>query len=63
MATNYYRVVTADALHTQQKTARFIVEKKKADYLFTAKDNQKTLLDDLAALEEGDFSPGVPNSG
>ena len=57
------RVVTADALHTQQKTARFIVEKKKADYLFTAKDNQKTLLDDLAALEEGDFSPGVPNSG
>jgi hypothetical protein len=57
------RVVTADALHTQKETARFIVEEKKADYLFTVKDNQKTLLDDLAALDDGDFSPGTPNGG
>ena len=27
-------VVTADALHTQQDTARYLVETKKADYLF-----------------------------
>ena len=57
------RVVTADALHTQKETARFIVEDKKADYVFVVKDNQKTLLDDLSALDEGDFSPGVPNGG
>jgi len=27
----------ADALHTQQETARYIVEKKKGHYLFTVK--------------------------
>lgn len=36
-------VVTADALHTQTETARFVVEDKKADYVFTVKDNQATL--------------------
>lgn len=55
------RVVTADALHTQKETARFIVEEKKADYLFTVKENQKTLLDDLRALEKSAFSPGAPD--
>ncbi len=54
--------VTADAMHTQRKTARFIVEEKKADYLFTVKDNQPTLRDDIAALDEGDFSPGAPDA-
>lgn len=54
-------VVTGDAMHTQRETARFIVESKKADYLFTVKENQPTLLDDLAALEESDFSPGAPD--
>ena len=43
-------VVTLDALHTQQATARYIVEKKKADYLFIAKDNQPTLKQDIADL-------------
>ena len=52
------RVVTADAMHTQKNTARFLVEEKKADYLLIVKDNQKTLRDDIAALEEDDFSPG-----
>jgi hypothetical protein len=28
------KVVTADALHTQRETARFLVEDKKADYLY-----------------------------
>jgi len=51
------RLVTADALHTQRETARWLVEDKKADYLFTVKDNQPTLREDIAALEENDFSP------
>ena len=32
-------VVTADALHTQKEIANYIVEDKKAGYLFTAKEN------------------------
>jgi hypothetical protein len=43
-------VVTADALHTQKETARFVVEDKKADYVFTVKDNQPTLLQDIKDL-------------
>jgi hypothetical protein len=34
-------LVTADAMHVQKETARYLVEDKKADYLFTTvKDNQ-----------------------
>lgn len=44
------RVVTADALHTQVETARYLVEDKQAHYLFTVKDNQPTLKDDIARL-------------
>ncbi len=44
-------VLTADAMHTQHDTARFIVENKQADYLFIAKDNQPTLKNDIAALK------------
>jgi hypothetical protein len=40
-------VVTADALHTQKEIANYLVEEKKADYLFTVKDNQPTLLKDI----------------
>ena len=36
-------VVTVDAMHTQKETARSLVEDKKADYVFTVKDNQPTL--------------------
>jgi predicted transposase YbfD/YdcC len=39
-------VVTGDALLTQKEIATYIVEEKKADYLFTVKGNQKTLLSD-----------------
>jgi len=39
-------VVTGDALLTQKEIAAYIVEEKKADYLFTVKGNQKTLLSD-----------------
>ncbi len=52
-------VVTADALHTQHDTARYIVEDKGADYLFTVKENQPTLYWDLARLPQGAFSPGA----
>ncbi|TFH65032.1 MAG: ISAs1 family transposase [Gemmatimonadales bacterium] len=43
-------VVTADAMHTQRETARHIVETKEADYLFTVKDNQRTLRADIELL-------------
>lgn len=54
-------VVTADALHTQQETARYLVEDKKADYLLIAKDNQPTLRQDIAALELQAFPPSASN--
>jgi hypothetical protein len=50
-------VVTADAMHTQKKTARFIVEEKKADYVFTVKENQPTLRADIDLLHLEAFPP------
>jgi hypothetical protein len=52
-------VVTADALHAQKETARYIVEVKKADYLFTVKDNQPTLKQDIADLHLEAFPPSA----
>ncbi len=43
-------VVTADSLHTQAKTARYLVDEKHADYLLTVKDNQPTLKQDIQTL-------------
>jgi predicted transposase YbfD/YdcC len=43
-------VVTADALHTHADAAQFLVAQKQADYLFTVKANQPTLLDHCARL-------------
>jgi hypothetical protein len=43
-------VVTADALHTQKEFATYLVEEKKADYLFTVKENQPTLLEDIKSV-------------
>lgn len=51
------KVVTGDAMHTQTNLARFLVEKKKADYLFTVKDNQSTLKEDIEALNLTDAFP------
>jgi len=48
-------VVTGDALLTQREIARHLVEDKRADYVFTAKDNQPTLrkdISDLFAMQE-----------
>lgn len=52
-------VVTADSLHTQTETARYIVEDKKADYVFTVKDNQPTLKQDIQDLGLEAFPPSA----
>ena len=52
-------VVTADALHTQKETARYLVEEKKADYLFIAKDNQPTLRQEIADLHLESIPPSA----
>lgn len=52
-------VVTADALHTQTETARYLVEEKQADYLFTVKDNQPTLKQDIHDLRLDAFPPSA----
>jgi hypothetical protein len=57
------RVVTADALHTQRETARFLVEDKQADYLLTVKENQPTLYADLKALSPAHFPPARRDPG
>ena len=51
------RVVTADALHPQRETARFLVEDKQAHYLLTVKVNQPTRFADLSALSQAYFPP------
>jgi len=56
-------VVTADALHTQAETARFLVGEKHADYVFTVKGNQPALRDDIAALRLDAFPPGGHDDG
>lgn len=50
-------MVTADALHTQVKHARYLVEDKGADYFFTVKGNQGTLKKAIEDLDDEDFSP------
>ncbi len=54
-------VVTLDAMHTQKETARYIVQDKKADYLFTVKDNQETLKKDIKDLHMEVFPPSAPD--
>lgn len=51
------KIVTADALHTQVEHATYLKEHKKADYVFTVKGNQKTLLSDIQTLDDDDFFP------
>jgi hypothetical protein len=53
-------VVTADAMFTQTAIATHLVEDKHADYLFTVKDNQPTLRQDIEDLHlEGAFPPSA----
>lgn len=46
------KTITADALLTQRDFARYLVEKRMAHYHFTAKGNQKRLLEDIAFFFE-----------
>jgi Domain of unknown function (DUF4338)/DDE_Tnp_1-associated/Transposase DDE domain len=53
-------VVTADAMFTQTAIATHLVEDKHADYLFTVKDNQPTLRQDIEDLHlQGAFPPSA----
>lgn len=52
-------VVTADALHAQQEFTKFIIEEKRAEYLFTIKDNQPTLKNDIESLHLEAFPPST----
>lgn len=52
-------VVTADAMHTQKDLAAYLVEDQGADYLFTVKDNQPTLRQDIQHLGHGAFPPSA----
>lgn len=53
-------VITADALHTQDETARYLVKDKNADFVFTVKDNQPKLLKTISSLDYRAFSPRAP---
>ena len=59
------KVVVLDALHTNQETARLIVQELGADYLFTVKTNQESLHKTVQGLLKGGaFSPsgsGAPS--
>lgn len=57
------KVVTADAMHTQVEHARFIVEDKKADYVFPVKQNQGNLFKTIRNTRDEDFSPSASNTG
>lgn len=44
------KTITADALLTQRNFAEYLVTERKAHYHFTSKNNQKSLLEDIALL-------------
>jgi predicted transposase YbfD/YdcC len=54
------RLVSLDALHTQDETARALVLEHGADYLLTVKGNQPTVraqIEALVTVPQGDFPP------
>ena len=51
------KTITADALLTQRKLAHYLVTERSAHYVFTAKDNQPTLLADIRLLFEARDEP------
>ena len=54
-------VVTGDAMYAQKEVAKYVVEQKKADYVFTVKDNQPTLKKDIEDLGLEAFPPSGPD--
>lgn len=57
------KTVTADALHTQVELAEHLVEERGADYVFTVKGNQPTLLAQLEAVAWESLPPSGQNAG
>jgi len=58
-------LVSADAMQTQKKSAKYIVEEKQADYLMVVKANQPKLFKKLAKLSQapdGVFFPSGHHS-
>jgi len=54
------RVVSLDALHTQDETARALVLEHGADYVLTVKDNQSSVhknIQNLVTAPRADFPP------
>lgn len=51
------KTITTDALLTQRHLARYLVEDRKAHYLFTVKGNQPTLLKDIQLAFAGRGEP------
>lgn len=56
-------VVTGDALFTQKAIATHLVEVKHADYLFTVKENQPTLRQDIVDLRLDACPPSAHDAG
>ncbi len=58
------KTITGDALLTQHKLAQYLVEDRLAHYVFTAKDNQLSLAQDICLAFENhkaaDFSEPTP---
>lgn len=55
-------VVTADAMQAQQMAARFIVQEKGGDYLFSLKGNQPSIQEKSAALLNSAFPPSISST-
>ena len=51
------KTITADALLTQRALARYLVEERGAHYLFIAKDNQPTVLEDIRLFFQNRAEP------
>ena len=51
------QTITGDALLTQRKLAHYLVEDRLAHYVFTAKDNQLTLAQDIRLAFENPKTP------
>ncbi|MBU2572095.1 MAG: hypothetical protein KJ725_19125 [Gammaproteobacteria bacterium] len=51
------KTITGDALLTQRKLAHYLVEDRQAHYVFTAKDNQLTLAQDIRLAFENRQTP------
>jgi predicted transposase YbfD/YdcC len=57
------KTVTADAMHTQVDLAKHIVEERHADYVFTVKGNQPTLLAQLEGVAWESLPPSGHDTG